>query len=272
MAKKVIKLTESKLKEMIENATLQALDKQLLAENRNFERAKKAVRTYCNPRDNDEIFIIIHDTQHNVPYSRICKDKYLEGVIRLIYNEELDESQMETINDILNVISNNTNYILKYNGDFNGLYYEELLFEFYDEIENLLQKERETSAKQEYIPNQSYSVIEIKNFSDASKFSKCVDWCIVRSKFDFETYTTHGETFYFCLKDGYEKISCLKGEGHPLDSYGLSMIAVSVRKNGRLATCTTRWNEASNGNRILTIQQISQLLGMDFYSVFKPKR
>lgn len=196
MAKKVIKLTESELKEMIKNATLQALDKQLLAENRNFERAKKAVRTYCNPRDNDEIFVIHFASPTSFS----------------------------------------------------------------------------TSAKQEYIPNQSYSVIEIKNFSNASNFSKCVDWCIVRSKFDFETYTTHGETFYFCLKDGYEKISYLKGEGHPLDNYGLSMITVSVRKNGRFATCTTRWNESSNGSRILTPQQISQLLGMDFYSVFKPKR
>ena len=70
MAKKVI-LSESGLSA-------------ILLENRNFEMAKKAVKRYCNPKNNVDMFSIIHDIQRNIPYSRILKDKYLEGVIRLI--------------------------------------------------------------------------------------------------------------------------------------------------------------------------------------------
>ena len=53
----------------------------ILLENRNFERAKKAVKRYCNPKSSDEVFAIIHDIQINIQYSRILKDKYIEGVI-----------------------------------------------------------------------------------------------------------------------------------------------------------------------------------------------
>lgn len=63
-----------------------------------------------------------------------------------------------------------------------------------------------------------------------------------------------------------------RGNNCPLDEYGLSMIAVSVRKNGRLASSTTRWNEASQGNKTLTPQQISNLIGRDFYTVFIPNK
>ena len=62
----------------------------------------------------------------------------------------------------------------------------------------------------------------------------------------------------------------IKGDNHPLDEYGLSMIAISVRKNGRLASSTTRWNETIVGNKALNVQQISNLIGKDFYSVFTP--
>lgn len=258
MAKKII-LSESGLRA-------------ILLENRNFERAKIAVKRYCNPKNNDDMFSIIHDIQRNIPYSRILKDKYLEGVIRLIYSEELDGSQHETINDILSIIGDNNNYQEIFNGNFNGMYFEDLYFQFYNEINNLLNKERQDSARQSYKPNNDYIIIKINGYEDAMKYAKYTDWCISQSLFDYETYTPHGETFYICLKNGYQHIPMVRGENHPLDNYGLSMIAVSVRKNGRLASSTTRWNEASSGNKILTPQQISQLLGRDFYTVFIPNK
>lgn len=80
------------------------------------------------------MFNIIHDIQKNIPYSRILKDKYLEGTIRLVYLEELDESQQETVNDILSIIESNEVYQKQLDGNFNGLYYEDLSFQFYDEM------------------------------------------------------------------------------------------------------------------------------------------
>ncbi|MBR3399969.1 MAG: hypothetical protein IKQ12_01110 [Prevotella sp.] len=266
MAKKIVRLTEEKIREIVKGVTIN-----ILCENRNFERAKRAVYTYCNPQNTEDVFDIIHDTQRNIPYSRILKNKFLEGVIRLVYNEELDSSQQETINDILAIISTNAKYQVAYNGNFNGLYFEDLCFKFYDEIKNLINRERQESASQSYQPNNDYTIHKIDNYEDAMRFGQYTNWCISHSNFDYNTYTPHGETFYICLKNGFQNVPMERGENHPLDEYGLSMIAVSVRKNGRMASSTTRWNEAVNGGKILTPHQISQLIGKDFYTVFIPK-
>ena len=267
MAKKIIRLTEEELKEVVKDVTIN-----VLCENRNFERAKKAVYTYCNPQNTEDVFHIINDIRRNIPNSRILKEKFLEGVIRLVYNEELDGSQQETINDILAIISTNTNYQVAYNGNFNGLYFEDLCFKFYDEINTLINNERQESANQSYQPNNKYTIVKIQNYEDAMKYAQYTNWCISHSSFDYNTYTPHGETFYICLKNGFQDVPIEKGENHPLDEYGLSMIAISVRKNGRLASSTTRWNEAVDGGKVLSPQQISQLIGKDFYSVFVPNK
>ena len=49
------------------------------------------------------------------------------------------------------------------------------------------------------------------------------------------------------------------------------MIAVSVDENGRLNTCTCRWNHDNGGNdSIMDPKQISEVIGMNFYQTFKP--
>lgn len=88
----------------------------------------------------------------------------------------------------------------------------------------------------------------------------------------FDSYTSDGfNQFYFCLKNGFESMKPVQGEGCPLDEYGLSMIAVCVDENGALSTCTCRWNHDNDGNdSIMTTEQISQVIGQNFYNVFKP--
>ena len=233
-----------------------------------YGRAQEAVRKFGHLKNHEAIIDTIHSIKVDIPYSSILKGKYLEGVIRMIYREELDESQFETINDILSIIKDNRIYQKQYDGDFHGLFFEDLCFRFNGEIKRLLAEERRASANQVYQPNKEYTIRRLHSFEDAMEYVSLTSWCISESRSDFENYTCHGETFYICLKDGYQNIPMEKGEGHPLDEYGLSMIAISVRKNGRLATCTTRWNEASRDGRILNTQQISKLIGRDFYSVF----
>ena len=235
-----------------------------------YRRARKAVRKYCHLKDQACILETIHAIQVDIPSSSICKGKYLEGVIRMVYLEELDESQFETINDILSVIKGNHGLQELYDGDFNGLFFEDLCFKFDHEINRLLEEEHKASANMVYKPNKIYSIRKVHSFEEAMEYAHLTSWCISESRFDYDSYTRHGETFYVCLKNGYLETPMERGEGHPLDAYGLSMIAISVRKNGRLASCTTRWNEASRNGRILTTQQISQLIGQDFYTVFVP--
>ena len=54
-------------------------------------RAQNAVRRYCHLRNPSDIIDTIHSIKMDIPCSGILKGKYLEGVIRLVYLEELDE-------------------------------------------------------------------------------------------------------------------------------------------------------------------------------------
>ena len=89
-------------------------------------RAQNAVRRYCHLRNPSDIIDTILSIKMDIPCSGILKGKYLEGVIRLVYIEKLDESQFETINDILSIIKDSFVLQKRYDGDFNGLYYEDL--------------------------------------------------------------------------------------------------------------------------------------------------
>ena len=50
-----------------------------------------------------------------------------------------------------------------------------------------------------------YIIIPVPDFEKAKAFAPHCDWCICQAKFDYDTYTLNGETFYFCLKEGFEK-------------------------------------------------------------------
>lgn len=237
----------------------------------NYKIAQKAVRQFASPSSENDVADIICDICKAIKNVRLENCRYLPGAIRLTYNEELDDSQQETVNDIIGIIANDPTLKSKYDGDFNGLYYEELLFSFSAMLDYLVSEERKMTTGYPLTVRDDYDVIPIPDFEAAKVFGEYVDWCITKSRFDFETYTPHGETFYFVVRKDYRKTK--KSEislGNPKDDYGLSMLAISIRKNGRLASCTTRWNEASVGNRTLGVSEICQLLNCDFHNVFVP--
>jgi hypothetical protein len=88
----------------------------------------------------------------------------------------------------------------------------------------------------------------------------------------FDNYTCDGiNQIYFCLRNGFENEKPIAGKNAPLDNYGLSMISVIVNENGELAYCTTRWNHENGGNDgVMSAKKISQVVGVNFYQVFKP--
>ena len=88
----------------------------------------------------------------------------------------------------------------------------------------------------------------------------------------YDSYTNNGSgRFYFCLHKGFENEPMVEGDGCPLDNYGLSMIAVSVTMEGEVNTITCRWNHDNGGNdSIMTIEQLEDTLGRNFYQTFKP--
>lgn len=52
------------------------------------------------------------------------------------------------------------------------------------------------------------------------------------------------------------------------EDYDLSMIAVSVYRNGRLHSSTTRENNTDE--KALTVREITTLIGTPFYDTFNP--
>lgn len=54
------------------------------------------------------------------------------------------------------------------------------------------------------------------------------------------------------------------GAGFPKDDYGLSIIAVFVRNNGRLESVTSRWNSFQEGDSLMTSEELKALLGDEF--------
>lgn len=239
-------------------------------EGENMKRARFAIKKYCkNVQSDDDVWDELNMIRTDIPYSRIYEGKYLEGVVRLVCNEELEKDQMDEINNILEVFSNNTDLANKYDGDFNGLFYEELCFELYDEIVKFVALEKDSLNGINY-ESSDYEIVPIPTFEEAQRFSPYTDWCITKSKFDFETYTSNGKSFYFCYTKDFVNMEKPDTANTPCDSYGLSLIAVSVFKNRMLATSTTRWNEGSVGNKTLSIKQISELIGKNFFDVFVP--
>lgn len=122
----------------------------------------------------------------------------------------------------------------------------------------------------EFHSTKNYTIIPIHNQAEAERYYQDTQWCIAKSDFDFQTYTMKNESFYFCIIENYQDYKKVVGANHPLDEYGLSMLAISVKPNGRLASCTTRWNEASDKNKIMNAMEISGVIGKNFYEVFKP--
>jgi hypothetical protein len=133
--------------------------------------------------------------------------------------------------------------------------------------------ERVTIESANYSINESYIILPIDSFEKAQPYNHFTDWCTGTSYPSFIGNTENGLiSFYYCLKKDFEKMKKEEGDHFPFDEYGLSMIAVSININGLLNSCTLRWNHDNNiyNDYAMNALQLSKLLGVNFYSVFKP--
>ena len=117
-----------------------------------------------------------------------------------------------------------------------------------------------------------YDIVPINSFEEARRYGRFTSWAITRSRDMFDNYTEDGLIqFYFCLRNGFQDEEPVASEGCPLDSYGLSMLAVSVDEDGRINTCTCRWNHENGGNDyMMDSRQLSRLLNVDVSDVMRP--
>ena len=270
-----MELTDKELKYV-----LNEMHKILLTEDQQSDSMKKAMQLYmktkgCSKEEADK-FIRINIRMMVSCLHQRKPGKFVLGVTRMYLNNELvDEDTKKALDATIEYISRNEEYN-HYDKNLNGESAMSLIKRFESILEQERQKQKEQIESQDYKNETEYDIVRIDSFEQSQTYSKYTyehsRWCITTSEWAFDNYTHNGlSQFYFCLKKGYENIEPVKGENCPLDVYGTSMIAVLVNSKGELEKCTCRWNHDNGGSdNVMNTVEISELIGMNFYSIFKP--
>ena len=209
-----------------------------------------------------------------IPSVRLQQEKFLLGVARLFIDGDLstnDDFKCTNFNQTLKLIASDA-HVNEYDNNLNGMSAEELINRFADVRVGELSKRKELMGGKQYHQNREYTIVPINTYEEATKYAKYNDWCVTYSEKMFDDKTCNGAgRFYFCLRNGFENVPKKVGPNAPLDAYGLSMIAVSVTMEGEPNSITCRWNHDNGGSdSVMDDEQLSDLLGVNFYSVFKP--
>ena len=241
------------------------------AETRNMSAAKHYLydKRKC---DEQEAMRIIGSIKSDIPNVRLQKCKFILGVTRMFIERQLtDADVIMNLNKTLKFVASNA-HVNEYDQNLNGLSVEDLITRFKRAEQKDLEVNKDLLSKIEFSENNEYTIVHIDDFEEAEEYGEYTGWCVVHYEEMYDKYTMHGiNRFYFCLKNGYETLEEKKGPGCPLDEYGLSMIAVSVNEYGGLNTVTCRWNHENKGNdNIMTEEQLSKIIGRNFYDVFLP--
>ena len=215
---------------------------------------------------------IVDSIRTDIPNSRLQQCKFILGVARLYLSGQLSDGQsIAALNKTLKYIASDA-HVNEYDNNLNNESLQVLVNRFKGVAKDDLQQSMDKSNARQLTVNQDYNIVPIDNSKEAAKYGKYTSWCVTHQSNMYDSYTNNGTgRFYFCLRNGFEKEPKVEGEGCPLDRYGLSMIAVSVTMEGEVNTITCRWNHGMGGNdNIMTIEQLEDLLGRNFYQTFKP--
>ena len=209
-----------------------------------------------------------------IPSVRLQQEKFLLGVARLFIDGDLsvnDDFKCTNFNQTLKLIASDA-HVNEYDNNLNGMSADELINRFKNLRVSELSKRKELMGGKRYQQNREYTIVPINSFEEATKYAKYNEWCVTYSEDMFDDKTCYGAgRFYFCLRNGFENVPKKVGPNAPLDAYGLSMIAVSITMEGEPNSITCRWNHDNGGSdTVMDDEQLSELLGVNFYSVFKP--
>ncbi len=242
-------------------------------ESKSIDAAKKLYmqHTGCSREEADEFVRIT--LRNDLPILRQPNAaKFILGVTRMFLDGQIrDQRTISQLNTTLKYVSSDA-HINEYDRNLNGMSAQDLIQRFAKAVSDDFEKNKSDINSMNFEGKSQYNIVRIDSFEQAQQYGKYTSWCVTHYENMFDSYTNDGiGQFYFCLRHGFENEEAVKGEHCPLDNYGLSMIAVSVDENGRLNTCTCRWNHDNGGNdSIMNPKQISEVIGMNFYQTFKP--
>ncbi len=267
LKKTIIRLTETDLCKIVKETIHNLLTED--KEYRGLKKARNAAKLYAGAKTYEEAMDVINTVRNDIPYSRAFDCRFMAGIIRLIYKDGVESYQFDTLNSIMEAIAESPESSGWYNSDLNGLSYKDLLSQLKPIMDAIVERERKSVDGMTFHEN-GYSIVHISNYSEAQQYSQWNKWCINDYEPTFLNYVGHGETLYYCLKNGYQQVKKKQGNNYPKDEYGLSMIAVAVNPSGRMVFSTTRWNDTGVGNKSFTPKELSQIVGKNFYDTFVP--
>ena len=242
-------------------------------ESKSIDAAKKLYmeRTKCSREEADEFVRI--KLRNDLPILRKPNAaKFILGVTRMFLDRQITDARtISQLNTTLEYVSSDA-HINEYDRNLNDMSAQDLIQRFAKAVSDDFEKNKTEINSMNFEGKSQYNIVRIDSFEQAQQYGQYTSWCVTHNENMFDSYTNNGiGQFYFCLRHGFENEKAVKGENCPLDNYGLSMIAVSVDENGRLNTCTCRWNHDNGGNdSIMDPKQISEVIGMNFYQTFKP--
>lgn len=259
-------VSESRLRSIIR----ESINRLLLTEDRG-SRSMKSARNYAVSvlGDKQEAVDLVNDVRDQLELHNAAEAFVLVGT-RMRLNNEYDDTTKDKLINVIRLIA--AKYLGQYNNDLNGLSAQELVSKHSNDLQAMRDDERNEVSQMQFNGNSDYDIVRIDSFKQALEYGYYTDWCVTQDENYYNRYTSNGiNQFYFCLRNGFEEVPQEEGENFPLDEYGLSMFAVRVDEDGNLLGCTTRWNLSDNRDQnAMSVKQISEVIGMDFYSVFKP--
>ena len=270
----MIRLTPQKLRDIISESVI----KILLTESQESASIKAAVKLIMDrwgySKEQADSFIRI-DLRASLPILRSKEGgKFILGVTRMYLDRQIsDASTISSLNQTLKYIVTPAHYN-EYDRNLNGLSAQQLIDRFKQARTDDLENDKAELGKTQYTEHPEYKIVRIDSFEQAKQYGRYNDWCLAQpnGKYNFDQYTSNGvNQLYFILRDGFENEPRVKGENAPYDSYGLSMMTVIVDPEGMMTQSTTRWNhENDSSDSAFTPKQISEIIGRNFYEVFKP--
>ena len=200
--------------------------------------------------------------------------KFILGVTRMYLDGQLrDATTIANLNTTLKYVGDPT-HINEYDRNLNGVPAQELIERFAPARMQDMEKDKSELDKAQYAAKSEYKVVRIDSFEQARQYGKYNDWCLAQpdGRNMYNSYTSNGvNQLYIILRDGFENEPRKTGPNTPYDSYGLSMMTVIVDPHGQMAQSTTRWNHENGSNdSAFTPKSMSEVIGRNFYEVFRP--
>ena len=262
----------------LQNIIVEAIKYTLITESQESASIKEATRLVMDrlgySKEQADRFIRI-DLRASFPILRSKEGgKFILGVTRMYLDGQIsDASMISSLNQTLKYIVTPTHYN-EYDRNLNGLSAQQLIDRFKQARTDDLEKDKAELAKTQYAEHTEYKIVRIDSFAQAAQYGGYNDWCLAQpnGKYNYDQYTSNGiNQLYFILRDGFENEPRVKEENAPYDSYGLSMMTVIVDPEGMMTQSTTRWNhDNDSSDSAFTPKQISEIIGRNFYEVFKP--